>query len=360
VIGGSRSQLPRLAGRRRFPPEAVPPRHRVRRSLGTAAIAAAGALASVGASAAPADAPSHDRLATARELFVQAEHAEDEGRWQDALDTLRQVALVKLTAGVRYHIALCEEHLDLLANALEDFAVAKEQAVLEHAPDVLRLVGGEIDALTPRVPRLAIHLTPEGPEASVTLDGEALDVAHLGESRPVNPGVRRIEARVLGRRPASVVVTMHERDATALEIPLAELPAVSLPPAPRPAAAAAKAPPATVSANGWTSARVDGLVGAVAAAVLSGGGAGAYLAAGRAHDDAVASCAGIVDPSPSACDGKRNAVRAWDWVAASAWAGAAVSAGLAVYFWTRPAPSGGGAALTWVVGVGFVGVRGNF
>jgi hypothetical protein len=331
-----------------------------RPSIGALAFAAAISLAPAPARAAPPEGPPADRLATARELFAQAEHDEDAGRWQDALDTLRQIALVKLTAGIRYHIALCEERLDLLANAFEDFLGAREQATLEQAQDVLRLVGAELESLEPRVPRLSIHVSPEGLDAAVTLDGQALDVSRMGDSRPLNPGAHTIEARANGRRPTRVVVTMHERDATALEIPLAELstpaPATSLAPA-RPQGETA---PASANA-GWPPVRVGAIVATVAAAALAGGGVGAYLAAGRAHDDAVPSCATVVDRSPGACDAQKNTVHAWDWAAAGAWAGAAISAGLAVYFWTRPARADVAAAqVQLLVGTGSFAIRGSF
>jgi hypothetical protein len=330
-----------------------------RRSSRTRVLAIAAALAPAIARAAPPDTPTRAQLATARDLFIQAERNEDAGRWQDALDTLRQVALVKLTAGVRYHIALCEEHLGMLANALDDFAAAKEQAVIERAQDVLRLVDGEIESLSPRVPRLAIHLTPGGPDAEVTLDGESLEVARLDESRPVNPGVHRIEARAAGRRPASVVVTMHERDATSLEIPLSAPEPPLPPPAPSPAPATQSSSPHRVP-SGWSTARVEAVTATASAAVLVGGGVAAYVAAGATHDDAVRSCEVIISASASACDSKKNAVRALDWIAASTWAGASVSAGLAIWLWTRPARPGSSASLQWVVGAGFVGARGRF
>ncbi|MDP9000908.1 MAG: hypothetical protein M3O46_12435, partial [Myxococcota bacterium] len=71
----------------------------------------------------------------ARQLFVQAEEDEDAERWSDALDKFRAVSQVRLTAGVRYHLALCEEHLGQLARALEDYRSAQDQAILESATD---------------------------------------------------------------------------------------------------------------------------------------------------------------------------------------------------------------------------------
>jgi hypothetical protein len=325
-----------------------------RRFIG--AIAMVATLAPSAAGAAPPDAPRRDPLATARDLFVQAEHDEDAGLWQDALDTLRQVALVKLTAGVRYHIALCEEHLDMLVNALDDFTAAKAQAVIERAEDVLRLVDNELETLGPRVPRLAIHLTPEDPEATVTLDGADLDLARIGESRALNPGVHRIEAHAPGGRTASVTVTMRERDATALEIAIPPLP----PPGPPPAPKAAPRTERVANPRDEAPVRVETLAAALVAVAFAGGGLGAYVAAGRAHDHAVSSCAVVTDRSSDPCEAQKNMVRAWDWAAAGGWAGAAIATGFAVYWGTRPARDHGASSLSWGIGVGSVGVRGTF
>jgi len=79
----------------------------------------AGALAAATANAAPSD-----DVRRARVLFEQAEADEDGERWSEALEKLRDVARVKLTAGVRYHIALCEEHLGRLVRALGDYREA--------------------------------------------------------------------------------------------------------------------------------------------------------------------------------------------------------------------------------------------
>ncbi|HLK40962.1 MAG TPA: hypothetical protein VKU41_29630, partial [Polyangiaceae bacterium] len=115
---------------------------RGRLGLGVGALVASGIAA---ASARPAVAAGPDpRLVEARALFVEAEHDEDAGRWQDALDKVRRVGEVKRTAGVRFHEALCEEHLGRLTRALTDYTAAEDQARSENAQDVLRPVGKRI------------------------------------------------------------------------------------------------------------------------------------------------------------------------------------------------------------------------
>jgi hypothetical protein len=332
----------------------------LRRSTGATVAAASAAalfLSSPRARAAPpsSDAPSRSELATARELFAQAERDEDAGRWQDALDKMRQVALVKLTAGVRYHIALGEEHLGLLVSALEDFEAAQDQAHLEHAEDVLSLVGGELESLRPRVPRLALHVTPENLSPAVTLDGRAIGPNRIGESISVNPGVHTVEVHAEGRRPAIVSVTLQERDATSLDIPLSEPPSpAALPAIPT---ALSNRQPAQAPRLAWSQARIGAVAATGGAIALAGFGIAAYVVAGSARERGESTCAGIVSTSPDACDAQKNIVRAWDWTAAASWAGAVVSTGFAIYFFGGPAAGG---TTSWRVGPASLVLQGSF
>ena len=174
------------------------------------------------------DAASDAQLRAARDLFVAAERDEDEQRWSDALEKLQRVALVKLTPGVRYHTALCEEHLGHLVAALSDYKAAASEARTENASDVLRLVDRRIADSTERVPHLAIVLVPSSPEATVRLDGQPVAP---GVSVLTDPGTHTIDAQAPGRAPSTLVVTLQERDATSVEVKLEAAPPPSAPPA---------------------------------------------------------------------------------------------------------------------------------
>jgi hypothetical protein len=292
-------------------------------------------------------APTDDELQAARDLFSQAERDEDANHWQDAIDKLGRVAQVKLTAGVRYHVALCEERLGRLATALQAYLTAEDQAAHTDAQDVLRLVGTQLTSLMPRVPRLALQVAPNLPDATVTLDGATVEHTRLGGAFPIDPGIHRIEARAPGRAPTTVALTIQEGDVTFLRMSL--LPLAAADSATRPAEPEAL-PPAS-------SAPLASAIAATAGAgILVGVGVGAYVAAGAAHSDAVRECAQV-----TSCDVQKQAVRAWDWAAFGAWAGAASSATLAFYLWNRHATEGTapGAARV-VVGPGSLGVAGSF
>jgi tetratricopeptide (TPR) repeat protein len=287
-----------------------------------------------GASAAP-PAGSAPEVQAARELFGLAEADEDAGRWQEALQKLRRVLGTKDTPGVRYHIALCEERLGKLAAAEADFAVADASARAAEAADVLRLVGGKLAELGPRVPHVTVRVAPPAADASVTIDGRT---ALAGEATAVDPGTHEVEVTATardGRTPSKVTFAVAEGEAKTVDVALAPAPVAPAPPAPAAASTSTAARARDSGITPRTAAAFEGL-GAV---LLVGVGVAAYEAGGVAHDQAARSCALVASQSTAACDSYRLPVRAWDWVAIGAWAGAGGLATWAVVTWAT-APSG--------------------
>jgi hypothetical protein len=298
--------------------------------------------------------PSDAQLAVARDLFIGAEKDEDAERWADALDKLTRVAAVRLTSGVRYHTALCEEHLGRLVAALRDYKAAANQARAENASDVLRLVDKRLADASDRLPRLVVVVVPALPDATVLVDG---DPVAPGIPVMVDPGTHRVEARAAGRVPASATVSVLEHDSASIEVRLDPLAvaAPAPPPSATPSAAATTAPGASEASRD----RALAIVGTLGVVALVGGGFGAYAMASREHSDAIASCALIVSPQSDACDSQRNLVRGWDWVAVGAWTGAvAVGALVAVSLVRLGHDTGRSAAV--MAGPGSIALRGAF
>jgi hypothetical protein len=336
------------------------------RTLGRLALLAVPLSALSARAAVAGDATSEPTLRAARDLFLAAEKDEDAGRWADALEKLRRVAEVKLTSGVRYHTALCEEHLGRLVAALNDYQAAADQARVERAADVLRLVDGRVRDSTERVPRITIVLVPSLPDATVRLDGHPIAA---GEVVLADPGTHSIDADAPGRKTSATTVTVQEHDATRVEIALEP---DTPPPVLAPATAvrsAEKHEPAPVRPEHKADSRdrTVALIAGASAVVLGAGGIGAYLVAGREHDQSVQTCAQSVK---QACDPQKNTVRAWDWVSIGAWAGAAAAGAVAVLSLVRvDHDSGRGSASPTrtaslfahvVVGPASMGVEGTF
>lgn len=326
----------------------------------TASVTAAGtARADAGPGAADSKA--------ARDSFTDAVKDEDAGRWSDALDKLHRVASIKLTPGIRYHLALCEEHLGHLVTALDAFTAAQAEARGAGARDVLRLVGKHLDDLGPRVPRLTVRVLPADATATVKLDGNPLPATSVGTPIPVDPGTHQLEASAEPRPPAVATVTLQERDVTSIDLKLGDVPPAV--PVATPAGAAAPAPPSSPAAappaagtpapieSPGSRGRTGALVATGGAVVLAAGGVLAFVLAGNAVSTGEQQCAAQRGP----CDAEKNTVRAWDFTAAGAWIGAAAVGTLAVLLWTQPQTSSAeptGARL--FVGPTSAGVWGQF
>jgi hypothetical protein len=298
-------------------------------SFGRLAVAAAIPISLVLAGAASADEATANGLSAARELFHEAENDEDAQRWGDALEKLTRVAKVKLTPGVLYHTALCEEHLGHLVAAMRDYKAAASQAHAEGASDVLRLVDKRIVDSTARISHLVV-VVPGAAGAVVRVDGDTITP---GVAIEADPGPHTLETDAPGCSRSVTSVTLREGEATSLEVKLE--PAIPPPPASVEPVGPPKRQAEVSGGDPASRTRTVALVESGAAIALAAGGIGAYLVAGGQHSRSVADCAQVVSPRPGACDSEKNAVRAWDWVAVGAWTGAVAAGALAVLSFER-------------------------
>ena len=310
--------------------------------------------------------PSDAQVQAARELFLAAEKDEDAKRWSDALEKLRRVAQVRLTAGVRYHLALCEENVGELLSALADYTLAESQAKRENARDVVELVGPRLAKLSGRVPRLTLHVEGDQPDLEVRLDGVVVLKAMWGVAIPVDPGPHKIEASAGGYLPYARTVPMTERDNTLVEVAVTVRRAAPPPPtAPtptptptEPANAPAPQPPAPTESRSHAGA----IVATVGAVLLVGGGVASYFIAGGKHDSAVTTCATLVTP----CDDLKHGVQTWDALALTGWIAGAALATVAIVAWASPShetaheSAQAASSATLSVGPGSLWLRGSF
>jgi hypothetical protein len=296
-----------------------------------------------------------DPVAIARERFAAAEKDEDAGLWSDALVKLRQVAAVRFTSGVRYHVALCEERTGQLVQALADYTEADRQARSEAARDVLKLVGLRIADVKARIPRIAIRVVPVAAGTVATVDGKPCADDVCTDPVAVDPGPHRVEAHAPDRAPASAALTLHERETAPVDLLLL------YPPPAEPEAAPSPPPrPPIVQAPPGRSHTVPILAG-LGSLALAAAGVVAFVAAGRDLTSGIQTCRQLVTTAPGACDGEKSSVRALDWTAAAAWAGAVAASTIAVVTWRGALADGGPAPSASVVaGPGSVGVEGTF
>jgi len=322
-------------------PSAAAGRRRARASA-TALIAGyllVGATATRTASAAPTPAD----IATARALFAQATADEQAGRWSDALLKIRRASAVKMTPGLRFHIALCEERTGHLVAALDDYTAAQAAARADGNREVLGLVSEPLLSLKVRLPTLAINMPARfqtaDAQAEVRLDGAPVAAGAVGTHIPVDVGSHTIQATAAGQTPYAITVTVVERQAATVDVlfvPLGGSGAAG-PLAGSPGAAdtntIAVRSPESSSAHGP---RTLPIVATFAAVALVAGGVGAYVAAGSEQSLSQGECKGVVvAPGAPPC-GNATAVRAWDGVALGAWIAGAGAGVAAVVLWARP------------------------
>jgi tetratricopeptide (TPR) repeat protein len=306
-------------------------------ALRTATVLLAGALSAAWIAAAgvePAFAATPSELRTARTLFQQAEKDEAEGRWSEALDKLERVARIKETAGVRFHIATCKEHLGTLVDALESYERAKQLAADTNAGDVLEIVEPEITRLRSVVATVKVQAPAGVGPLVVYVDHKVFADLPSGEAIRLDPGTHQVSVKVGGETLLDRLVTLSKGQTETLTLrdPNAKRPAPAQP------KHLASEPSTEASTSGVPT---MGIVAFGAGAVLGVGGYLAYAKADAAADESAKVCAASI-----ACDSARaDEVRRWDTVALGLWVGAALGVGVGVALTVARDPEGSSTAL---------------
>ncbi len=265
--------------------------------------------------------PTAAELREAKELFAAAERDEGASDFKAALEKLERAAKIKTTAGIRFHIALCQESLGDRVAALAAYEAAAAQARAENVSDVLEAVREPLADLRARVPSLSLSIVNASTEdVVVSLDGRPLAPEALTTPLRLAPGTHRVVARrKVGPESVEKVIDLKERDAVALDlrVPAATPPKAAALPAPAPAAHVA------------TRSNLAPILATAGAAVLVVGGTVSFFVAGAAQDRG-RSCTSVDD-----CETQRTRVRSWDALALGGWVGGAAMSALAAVLWVQ-------------------------
>jgi hypothetical protein len=288
--------------------------------------------------------PSPGELQAARDLFAQAQKDEEGARWAPALEKLMRVASVKMTPGVRLHIAVCEEKLGQLAAALADYTAAESLAKAQKNAEVLAAVSEPLAKMKARVPMLTLAVPEEVSGLEVSLDGRRVASGVLGIPMAVDPGPHNVEARAPNRKAFLRVASLKEREAVTVEVKLEAVAPTVTADDPKVAPPVKHAPDVKTTLDTVPPEQDEKpRSGSKLAPILTTGGAvtlfvigiGAFVAADGAQGELRVACA----QSVTCPDDKRGAVRAWDGVALATWIGAGVLAGVSVALWVASASS---------------------
>lgn len=182
-------------------------------------------------------APNEAELNAARKMFEDAQAHEAQGRWIEALDLLKRILTVKETAGIRFHMAVCEEHLSQLLAAEADYRRASELAdkiTGAEGATIVRQSSEALAKLKPRVPLLSFRST-DVPGLVVEVEGKPLSGSQLERPLPLDPGEVTVRASAPGRVPLTRRVPLVEGDNKTLDLVLSLDSSVAPAPASAPA-----------------------------------------------------------------------------------------------------------------------------
>ena len=173
-----------------------------------------------------------EELAAARQLFNEGKELEKQKSYDAALEKFKKVAGVKMTPQIRFHIALCEENLGHLVEAINGFELAADEAKRagSTATEVAENAPKRADALRDRVPTLQLTVTGKVLTSRILLDGAPVAASAIGVATPIDPGDHVVEVQ-----DAAAKVTFHkdlkleERAREHLEVEVNDVEAAAVP-----------------------------------------------------------------------------------------------------------------------------------
>lgn len=247
--------------------------------------------------------PATPDIAHARRLFSEALAAENKEDWSLAASKLREAIAIKETAGLRFHLAYCEEQLGRLVEALSEYDRAGELAASDpNANDVRRLLGPARRALLRRIPTITVVLPDDIADASLEVNGRELPSTLFGQPIRRNPGLSTVRVTIPGHEPFLHDLLLSEGDAVVTNVTATPLPLVAsdidhdpTPPHPPDDASPVAEAPSSQPLRTW----ILVAEGTLATAAL-GVGIGYHLAANAADDRAAQARAALTAQGPLA------------------------------------------------------------
>ena len=185
-------------------------------------------------------------LAAARKKFERALELEKAGDFKGALAILREVAAVKATSQVHFHLGVCLEKLARLVEARTEYLASKTEAETKEGPDGIVMTQKANDRVTDldaRIPKISITVPEDVINAKVSIDNAPPVSLLVTPVIAVDPGTHKLTITATGKRAYSRTVLVKERDPVfnmTVELPPEET--EEPPPAPTHAPVVAPAP----------------------------------------------------------------------------------------------------------------------
>lgn len=179
------------------------------------AIAAALSFVLATTALSPAFAQSQADLAGARKKFESALELEKKGDWKAALPLLRDVAAVKATSQVYFHIALCLERTGHLVEARDVYAKSKAEAETKEGAEGVTMQKKATERLADldaRIPKIEFTVPDDVVAAKLTIDGGAPIAILVTPVVSFDAGEHQLVVRSPGRKTWKQKVVLKERD----------------------------------------------------------------------------------------------------------------------------------------------------
>jgi len=181
--------------------------------------------------AAPTDAPEPSVTARATELFRAGRAAAAAGDDKTACERFGESEKLQPAPGTELNLGACESKQGHLRAAREHY----RSAAAGFGPEDLRraVAVNSANGLTDRLGLLTLRVAPGAPaDATVTLNGVALDAKTLAQPIEVDPGKTTVVVNAASRQPRSVDVQLAEGEKKELAVDAGDAVAPETPAAP--------------------------------------------------------------------------------------------------------------------------------
>lgn len=222
-------------------------------------------------------AQSEDEVTVARKKFDKALEYEKQGDWTGALALMRDVAKVKSTSQVRFHIALSLENLHRLVEARAEYVGSREDADIKEGAEgsvMSKKAASRIADLDARIPKVELTVPEEVINAKLQIDGGEPIALIVKSTVLLDPGEHKLVVYATSRKTFLRVVKVKEKDPTVainVELPFEDEAPPPVVVKPAPATVAAPPPPSSdPPMNKWDA--YPWIFGGVGLAALAVGG----------------------------------------------------------------------------------------
>jgi hypothetical protein len=234
-------------------------------------------------------APTPAERARSSELFREGRKLLNQGKIDEACETLGESHRLDPGGGTVLNLALCHAKQGKTASAWAEFSEGYEIAKRDRNVKRMQFAQLEIKKLEPKLSKLTVVVPEESRVEGLMLTlvtdekTKPLDEAIWSFAAPIDPGVHKIEVTAPNKKPWSteVVITADAQEASVTIPPLQDLPVEEPPPPPPAPAPAPSAPPPPKRDPGSTVGTIVG--GVVGGLGVVGLGIGTYFGVAAAN-----------------------------------------------------------------------------